>query len=49
MILECKDCNPHKFQDVTYGKNKRVHNEMKIKNTRTNDRNYRCTVCGKET
>ena len=38
-----KDCScEHKYQDETYGKNKRVHNECKGGNK------YRCTVCKAE-
>ncbi len=39
-IVQCK-CD-HKFQDDTYGKNKRVANECDNKTTKE----YRCTVCG---
>jgi len=37
-ILTC-DCN-HKFQDRTYGKNKRIHNSTA--------KGWRCTVCDTE-
>lgn len=40
-ILHC-DCdtgNGAKFQDIRYGKGKRVHNP--------NKNGYKCTVCGK--
>jgi len=40
-IKEC-DCE-NKFQDDTYGKGKRVHNEMNKEHG-----GFRCTVCGKE-
>lgn len=41
MIMECSPCKPHKFQDDTYGRNKRVHNVGKSGRV--------CTVCEKKT
>lgn len=39
--MKCESCRPHKFQDETYGKNMRVHNQTGNKNTTE----YRCTIC----
>lgn len=36
----------HSFQDQTYGLQMRLHSKMK-QNVST-DKNWRCTVCGKE-
>lgn len=40
-ILPCECKN--KYQDDTYGKGKRVHNQTADKTS-----TWRCTVCGKE-
>ena len=42
MIKQC-GCI-HEYQDTKYGVQKRVHNEIKVKDAIV----VRCTVCGKE-
>ena len=44
MVMECKNCKPHPFQDQKYGNRKRVHNKTK----KSEGTVYRCTVCGTE-
>ena len=41
-VMKCS-CK-HEFQDSVYGKNMRVFNPI----GKSQDRGYRCTVCGKE-
>jgi len=42
MIVYCKKCKSHPYQDKKYGKNKRVHNKGKAVGVQ---HKYRCTVC----
>lgn len=44
MILKCKECKAHAYQDQKYGDKMRVHNPMPPKN---NIQYARCTVCEK--
>jgi len=45
-IRECKTCQPHEFQDRTYGKNRRVYTARGGKRgaAKTEEKQY-CTVC----
>ena len=45
MIAKCDKCKPHEFQDMKYGKNYRVMNELPSEGGQTK---LRCTVCGIE-
>lgn len=44
MIMKCKTCRPHAFQDRVYGHRMRVFNPQTKGGTRITG--FRCTVCG---
>ena len=44
VVILCKDCKVHPFQDALYGLNMRVHNLLKA----AVPQKGRCTVCSDE-